>query len=47
MLKTGTMLDCWLPYMGKRCIKFLEKYLVVSVEKQFEFQNFSEPHVLK
>ena len=32
---------------GKRFIKFVEKYLVVSVEKKFEFLNLSEPHLLK
>ena len=25
----------------------MEKYLVVSVENQFKFQNQSEPHVVK
>ena len=28
-------------------LKFVEKYLVVSVEKLFEFQNQSEPHDFK
>ena len=37
MLKTDIMLDYW--YLHSKKDAIVEKYLVVSVENQFEFQN--------